>query len=110
MQAMIDKVEHLISIKPKSNTKTRVVAHINETSLWYSEITIFFGEEYYSNFFTRNSKFQTWNEMPENQSLVKKNHLIIPAGLTIKGYFELLGDEDDDWEWQNNLWYIGELD
>ena len=44
MQKLLDRAEHLISRKPKSHLRLRVVVAIDSPSLWNSQIIVFFPE------------------------------------------------------------------
>ena len=60
IQTFIDRVNHLIKIKPNDTHTYRVVVFISIESLWNSQIIIFKNERYFHNFFNRNSEFQNW--------------------------------------------------
>ena len=107
MQTLIDRVDHLKNIKPESDRKSRVIACINLPNLWDSQIIVFYGDEYFSNFFTRDSPEQKWEELPSNRSMAKELNLTIPMDLTEKGYLEHI--QDEDWESHSEIWFIGEL-
>ncbi len=51
IQLLIDRVEHLISIRPPSNRNNKVLAAIDLPDLFGSQIIIFYDEEYYKSFF-----------------------------------------------------------
>ncbi len=80
---------------------------ISLPNLWDSQIIVFFGDEYFSNFFTRNTPEQKWEELPPNRSIAKALKLTIPKNSTEKGYLEHIKDED--WESHSEIWFFGEL-
>src|SRR5699024_12793906 len=62
LQTMIHQVEHLIKNKPSDEETYRAMAMINLLNLWYSQIIIFKGDEYFTDFFLRNTDYQKRSE------------------------------------------------
>ncbi len=60
IQTLIDRVNHLIKIKPSDTHTYRVVALISIENLWRSQIIVFKNDDYFHNFFNRNNEFQKW--------------------------------------------------
>lgn len=107
IQKLLERVEHLIKIKPLNNDIFRVVAVIVPKDLWRSGVIVFKGDSYFNSFFDRNSEHQRWISLPKNRSLAKELSLNIPTGLQVTGFKEEASDEDGFCE--NEIWYIGEL-
>lgn len=108
IQLIIDRVEFLINNKLQSDIATRVVACINLPSLWDSQIIVFFGDEYYKNFFNRNTKYQKWIPLLKERNICKEWDLNFPSSMKVKGYKEEIYEEDLCYE--GELWFIGEID
>ena len=108
IQLIIDRVEFLINNKLQSDIDTRVVACINLPSLWDSQIIVFFGDEYYKNFFNRNTEYQKWIPFSKERNIFKEWDLNFPSSMKVKGYKEEINEEDLSFE--GELWFIGEID
>ncbi len=67
----IEKTKEIIESKPEHNKFCKVVASIEEPYFWNSQITIFYDEKYYHDFFIRTGPYQTWTEI-EGVSFAKK--------------------------------------
>lgn len=106
IQTLIDRTEHLISIRPQNIKFTRVVTIIDLPFLWNSQIVVFFNEEYYNNFFIRDTSEQTWTLLSDKRDLLKEWNLNKPSGLQIRGYNEKLFD--DGYTHVGEIWIIGE--
>ena len=107
MQTLIDRVEHLRNIKQKPHRKSRAVACLTLPNLWDSQLIVFFSEEYFSNFFRRNSPDQKWEELQSDRSITKEINLTISKDLTEKGYLE--HNNDENWGSPGEIWFVGEL-
>lgn len=108
MQTLIDCAEHLCSIKPEKHDFCHVVTAIDLPKLSRSQIIVFFGSEYYDQFFERNSNHQKWVSFSDSRSLVKEWKLRLPSGLNEIGFREELRC---DYECSDNdLWFLGELE
>jgi hypothetical protein len=106
-QSLIDRVQHLRSIRPDTTDFSRVVAAVNLSDLRASQLIVFFEKEYFSRLFERKNELQKWTPLPEHRSLAKERNLHLPQGMTESGYHEEL--QDDDGVIQNELWFFGEL-
>ena len=58
IQTLLNQANHLINIKPRDTHTYRVVVLISINNLWDSQIIIFKNEDYFHNFFNRDSEFQ----------------------------------------------------
>jgi len=72
IQTIIDGVENLIRLKPKTELDIRVIAFINLPALWYSEIIVFFGNSHYEGYFYRNNEYQKWILLEETRDILKE--------------------------------------
>ena len=108
IQTIVDAAAKLISMKPESGIDIRVTAFINLPALWYSEIIVFFGRSHLDGYFTRNNDYQKWIPLGEERNIAREWNLRVSEQLAIKGYKELL--VNDDYVYENELWYIGEID
>ena len=108
IQTLVDQAQYLVTLKPKTDYKIRVVAMINSSSLWHSEIIVFFGENHYKGFFDRNDEYQKWIPIEKRLDIQRQYRITLPNSFTITGYKEIITDEDFTAE--NELWYLGEID
>lgn len=108
IQTLINRVQHLIDIKPQLKVQTRVIAAIDLRNLWQSQIIIFFGEQSYKRFFNRNSMYHKWIPIPNRRGFKKEWRLNIPRGLRIQGYKDIIIDVDVNYV--GEMWFVGELE
>lgn len=101
----LETTEQFISQKPANITFCKVVALLSIPNLWCSQITIFYDEKYWSEFWSRAGPYQYWTQIPNNISFIQKRN--IKTSLTERGYYEKLVDED--YIYNGELWYYGEL-
>lgn len=111
MQTMIDRANFLAQHKHHANKNYRVLCLVSLPNLWASEITIFFTQSYFENFFNRNTPWQKWAQL-NNRNIVKEYNLIIPSNFQVKGYKHECFDEDDPQKltYSGETWAIGELE
>jgi hypothetical protein len=108
IQSLVDATERLRSLAPKSEGPVRVVACVSLPDLWDSQIIVFFGHEYFSTFFDRDSQYQRWKPLRESRSISREWNLEVPDGFQAKGFHE--GIRDDGFHREGEVWFIGELD
>lgn len=108
IQTLVDRVHHLIEIKPQSKVPTRVIASIDLRNLWESQIIIFFSEESFKNFFNRNSVYHKWIPIPNSRSFKKAWKLDVPRGLKIQGFKDVITGSDVSYV--GEMWLVGEID
>lgn len=102
----LEKTSEFIKMKPAGLRFCKVVAVIDESYLWNSQIIIFYSEDYYKTFWDRNGPYQTWHFIEDKaKSFVKPRN--IETDLMEKGYQEVYMDEDDIKK--SKLWFYGEL-
>jgi hypothetical protein len=107
IQAILDTTSRISRLKHVDGQKTRVVASINLPSLFDSQIIVFFGDDYYSQFFNRNSTDQRWTPLPPQRNLLKEIALTLPEGFHQKGFHESISDED--YTHEGEIWFFGEI-
>ncbi|WP_242255789.1 DUF3916 domain-containing protein [Bacillus cereus group sp. BfR-BA-01379] len=107
IQTLLNQAQHLIKIKPSDTHTYRVVVLISIESLWNSQIIVFKNEDYFHNFFNRNSEFQKWIPLSNESDFWKTWEISIwPTAQTLH-FQEILYDEDTIDE--KEVWFIGEL-
>ncbi len=105
-KAWLSKTAEIIEKKPKGIPFCKVVAVIDESDLWESQIIIFYDEDYYCTFWERTSIEQTWKPIDSRHiSFTKRRN--IQTALHEKGYIELLTDEEV--QRKSILWFYGDL-
>ncbi|WP_046173579.1 DUF3916 domain-containing protein [Domibacillus indicus] len=109
IQALIDRTNHLMEIKPDSNEKLRAAACITFPHLWDSQIIVFKGDRHFQNFFNRNDDFQRWIPLAEERNLAAEWELSIPSGMKVKGFKEEVIDDEEEACHTREIWFIGEL-
>lgn len=107
IQTLLNQANHLIKIKPSDTHTYRVVVLISIESLWDSQIIIFKNEDYFHNFFNRNSKFQKWIPLSNESDFWKVWGILICPTAQMLHFQEVIYDEDAIDE--NEIWFIGEL-
>ncbi len=109
-RAWLNKTKEFIEQKPDNNKFIKIVAHINTEDLWGAQINIFYDEEYYLNFFKRNTNLDE-HKLIDNKSL--KSMRNISSDLSEIGFKENYSyyDEDEDTYITicNELWHYGEF-
>ena len=108
IQALIDRAEHLISRKPSGPEKFNVFLSLDLPGLWNSQIIIFEGDSHFEGFFERDDYYQKWIPLPGERSIQKERGLTIPKTMNIKGFKELITD-DNGFQQEGEIWFIGEL-
>lgn len=108
IQALIDRVQYLIDVRPKSVAGTRAITEINLPKLSRSGIITFFDEDYFNDLFNRDIGSQEWLPLSTCRSLEKEWVVSVPDKLSIKGYQEEIND--GDFLHTREFWFVGELD
>lgn len=105
-KAWLQKTTETLAQKPKTIPFCKVVAVIDESNLWESQIIIFYDEDYYNSFWARSSAKQTWLPIDsDTRSFAKERNIKI--SLKEKGYVEILSDEDV--QRKSVLWFYGDI-
>lgn len=107
IQTLLNQANHLIKIKPIDTHTYRVVVLISIESLWDSQIIIFKNEDYFHNFFNRNSEFQKWIPLLNEFDFWETWGISICSTVQTLHFQEIIYDEDTiD---KKEIWFIGEL-
>ena len=102
----LQKAEEIIKQKPSDLPFCKVVAIIDESDLWESQIVIFYDEKYYGAFWTRNTPEQTWALIEDpTKSFIKERN--IKTQLNEIGYLETISGID--FNKKSVLWLYGEI-
>ena len=102
----LQKAEEIIKQKPSDLPFCKVVAIIDESDLWESQIVIFYDEKYYGAFWTRNTPEQTWAIIEDpTKSFIKERN--IKTQLNEIGYLETISEIDLNKK--SALWFYGEI-
>ncbi|MGM0846101.1 MAG: DUF3916 domain-containing protein [Bacillota bacterium] len=107
IQTLLQRVSHLIEIKPHDEWKYRVAALVSVPDLWRSEIIVFKGESYFEFFFNRNDEYQKWIPLSDKRNIQTEWRLSISDELQIVGYKEVIYVDGDYSE--GEIWFVGEL-
>ncbi len=109
MQTMINRANFLAQNKPESIETCRVCCLISLPELWASEITIFYTQSYFQDFFERNSPYEKLTPI-NGRNIAKEHNLIIPTNFQVKGYKQEYFDDDNPTilTYTGEIWYIGE--
>ncbi|MES5939682.1 MULTISPECIES: DUF3916 domain-containing protein [unclassified Bacillus cereus group] len=107
IQTLINRVNHLIKIKPSDTHTYRVVALISIENLWKSQIIVFKNDDYFQNFFNRNNEFQKWIPLSNESDFWKSWGFSICPPFQILHFQEIIYDEGECYE--KEIWFIGEL-
>ena len=110
IQLLIDRTNHLINSRSEELELgyAHVLLALNFPNLWNSQIIVFYDQEYFRNFFDRNSPSQLWTKLPSTRDIIREWKLNLPPSLDVVGYKEDISDEE--FEYSGELWFIGELD
>ncbi|WP_374722902.1 DUF3916 domain-containing protein [Peribacillus tepidiphilus] len=109
IQTLLDKAEYLVSIKPPTLEKLRVVIAIDLPDLWNSQIIVFSGDSHFKGFFERNDDYQKWIPLSMERNIVSEWDLLVHKGMDILGVREEITDEGGE-KFESEIWFVGELD
>ncbi|MCM3654494.1 DUF3916 domain-containing protein [Metabacillus litoralis] len=76
--------------------------------LFDSQIVVLFDKKDFEGFFDRDTEEQRWIPLLSDRNIKKEWGLEIPEGLAVKGYKQIINDEN--YAYEGGLWFIGELD
>ena len=107
IQTLLNQAQHLIKIKPSDTHTYRVVVFISIESLWNSQIIVFKNEDYFHNFFNRNSEFQKWISLSNESDFWNSWGFSICPPFQTLHFQEIIYDENTIDE--KEIWFIGEL-
>ncbi|AIY04973.1 hypothetical protein Plano_1008 [Planococcus sp. PAMC 21323] len=107
IQTLVDRAEYLKGLQPHDEEKYRVTVFITLPSLWNSQIIIFKGEDYFKDFFNRDSDYYKWIPLSDNRNIQTDWELAVPDDFAISGFKEVIDDEDGYYE--SEIWFIEEI-
>jgi len=107
MQTLINKVCHLKNLKTPLQEQYRIYAVISMPNLFDSQIAVIPDKSWFNGFFERDTSEQKWLPLSLNRDVIKEWELYLPPGLEVKGFEEIISD--DDYYYEGELWFIGEI-
>ncbi|HDR7912893.1 TPA: DUF3916 domain-containing protein [Bacillus wiedmannii] len=107
IQTLLNQAKHLIKIKLSDTHTYRVVVLISIESLWNSQIIVFKNEDYFHNFFNRNSEFQKWIPLSNESDFWRTWGISICPTAQMLHFQEVIYDEDTINK--KEIWFTGEL-
>jgi hypothetical protein len=75
--------------------------------LFNSQIVIFPDKSWFDGFFERSSKEQKWIPLDSGRNIIKEWNLVLSSDLKVRGFKEIISDDDINYE--DEIWFIGEL-
>ncbi|MGY3187663.1 DUF3916 domain-containing protein [Lysinibacillus sp. TE18511] len=108
IQTLLESAQRLMQNKPNDEGNYRVVVAVTLPEMWNSQIIIFNNDQYFKNFFQRNDQYQKWHLLSEERNLFNEWDIKIPSNLNVLGFQEIISDVDD-YRYEGELWFIGEL-
>ncbi|MCI4054496.1 DUF3916 domain-containing protein [Bacillus cereus] len=108
IQTLLNQANHLINIKPRDTHTYRVVVLISINNFWDSQIIIFKNEDYFHNFFNRDSEFQKWILLSNEIDFWKTWEMSVCHSFKTLHFQEIIYDADECYE--KEILFIGELD
>ena len=107
IHTMLDAANSMRTAQQQRGNDCRVIAAIDLPKLFDSQLIVFFGQDYFSRFFTRDTPDQTWVALQPPRSLGQEWSLPMPAGFSEWGFSETIRDED--FERRGEIWVCGDL-
>lgn len=110
IQLLIDRAQHLLSMKPHDNKNYRVTVAITLKELWSSQIILYEEREktYYPSYFSTNDEYHKLIPLILGQKFKFEHYLKLPEQFYILGYKEIFFDDDnkDEIIYDDDLWVI----
>jgi len=104
IRTMLNALMNLQKNKPKN---TKVVLSISFPNFFQSQLIVFFSEEYYKNFFTRDTSFQKWEKISEEKCFLRESGIGNSSCVSKIGFRENIVDEDFSYE--GEIWFFGDV-
>ena len=108
MQSLIDRVSYLKSIKSKGQAEYRIYALVSLPNLFDSQLVVYPHNSWFDGFFERDSEEQKWIALDTSGNLILEWELNCPSNIQIKGFKEVISEED--YYFEGEIWFIGELE
>ena len=84
-----------------------IYAIISLPHLFDSQIVVIPDKSWFDFFFERNSTEQKWIPLDSERNLIKEWNLVLSSDLKVRGFKEIISD--DDFNYEGEIWFIGEL-
>jgi hypothetical protein len=107
IQTLINRVSHLKNLKSPLQDEYRIYTVISLPNLFDSQIAALPDRSWFDGYFERDSQEQKWQPLNKQRNLIKEWKLILPPVLEVKGCKAIISDEDYCYEGEK--WFIGEL-
>jgi hypothetical protein len=107
MQILINRVSYLRNLKTPSQDQYRIYTVISLPNLFDSQIAVIPDRGWFNGFFERDSQEQKWLPLNLERDLINEWKLNLPPDLEVKGFKEIITDED--YYYEGEIWFIGEL-
>ncbi|MGG0738887.1 DUF3916 domain-containing protein [Niallia taxi] len=109
MQATIDRVAYLVSLKTEKEKDYRILTSICLPDYFDSTMIVFFDDESFNRFFIRESEYLRWIPLPSDRDIAKEWHLRVPKGLVLRGYKQIINDVEEGDLRVGEIWFVGEI-
>lgn len=80
----------------------------DEFSVGFSQNVVILDNFSFEGFFERDTDEQKWVPLDNSRNIIDEWKLDFPIGLMVKGFKEIIIDEDESY--QGEVWFIGELE
>ncbi|PFD31234.1 group-specific protein [Bacillus cereus] len=107
IETLLNQANHLMKIKPNDTNTYRVVVLVSIENLWSSQIIVFKNDDYFHNFFNRNSEFEKWTLLSNEIDFWETWGISICHTFQTLHFQEIIHHEDECYE--KEIWFIGEL-
>lgn len=107
IQILINRVFHMKNLKTPLHDGYRIYTLISLPNLFDSQIAVIPDRSWLNGFFQRDTQEQKWLPLGMQRNLIKEWKLNIPPGLEVKGFREIIVEED--YYYEGEVWFIGEL-
>tara|TARA_B100000767_G_C19433834_1_gene397121 strand:- start:65 stop:601 length:537 start_codon:yes stop_codon:yes gene_type:complete len=107
IQLLINTAYDLTKARPDSKKENKIVCFVNLPFIWNSQIIVFYDNNYYDEFFDRNSDYHRWSKLNSGVNIIDSLNLKCPDSFSVQGYKEEIND--GDYKHKGQIWCIGEL-
>jgi hypothetical protein len=108
IQSLVDPAARLRESQRHRSTRCRVVAAVSLPLLFDSQLIVFFGDEYWNQFFRRDTPEQRWIALAPTRSLAREWGVLLPDGFEERGYAESIADEG--FQSEGERWFLGDVE
>lgn len=114
VQTILKRIHCLLETRTEAQREYRIFYGFTPPDLGYSFITILFTkkgmESFYEGFFSREAEGERLIRLHHTQNLETEWGLHIPKGLNVKGYKPDVDDDEYEYDYQDEMWFVGRLD